>query len=194
MQVHSQVCNCCSICIKLLWCIQGISEDLPRAITAEGSNNHAENPSDEVVLNFLFFYSQFGAIDTFSRVLTKWKLLMNCYDGCQMVLGVIFVSRNCQYLQNTWQILSHWELIILWQMMTSRYSHMCSLFYNVTDETYKSASSPFAKARVVYVTKFSIRCISCCFSHEARLTYRNLWLSFLLQIQMLTSLENLIRR
>lgn len=71
LQVHSQVCNCCSICIKLLWCIQGISEDPSKAITAEVSNNHAENPSDEVVLIFLFFYSQFGAIDPFSRVLTK---------------------------------------------------------------------------------------------------------------------------
>jgi hypothetical protein len=35
--------------------VQGILENPSKAIAVEGSNNHALNPSDEVVLNLFFF-------------------------------------------------------------------------------------------------------------------------------------------
>jgi len=51
--IYAKICNYCSICIKLLWCVQGISEDPSKAIVGERSYNHALNLCDEVVLNSL---------------------------------------------------------------------------------------------------------------------------------------------
>lgn len=61
LQIYSQISNFGSICIKLLWYFQGISEDHPsKAVAAEGLNNDAFNPSDEVVLIHSFFLSFFS--------------------------------------------------------------------------------------------------------------------------------------
>jgi hypothetical protein len=76
LQIHSNICNC-SICIKRFLYVQGILENPSKAIAVEGSNNHALNPSDEVVLNLFFFILliQFRCSITFSWVLTTPKLL-----------------------------------------------------------------------------------------------------------------------
>lgn len=133
---------------------------------------------------------------------------------CLMGIGVILLFRNCLILQNTLRTLCLWELVILQQMTTSRYSYLSY----VTNTTYvfttvQVASSEFYVAPLYqWNLKWSQLCICKCksyvgntilckmhfssyFLHEVYLIYRNLWSSSLiLQIQILTFLETLIRR
>ncbi|KEH34082.1 GATA type zinc finger transcription factor family protein [Medicago truncatula] len=59
---------------------QGIAEDPSKGIIVEleGSSTHALNPCDKVVLNFFFFYVQFGVYVHLFSGIDKTKASMNC--------------------------------------------------------------------------------------------------------------------